>query len=523
MNTLKQQIIAFLLEKGIIKTNFKQPITFKSKIKSPIYCDFRKSSSYPELMEMIARGFRYLSEGKDIDGVIGVATGAISHATHFALKNNLPSGYIRPGATAKDYGLGNLIEGLEVSGKSIKLIEDLVTSGGSVIENARILEKAGAREIEISSIFSYSTKKADQEFADAGFTYTSIITIHDVLPELQKILSTEEFEMLEDWVRDPDGWFNRHKTKFDFGYLTFLRMSAQKTKSLICMGLDPVVEALPVEQNEIGTINDAIGYFKILLHKMKEKNILPATFKPNEGFFSKFDNKGDTNGSQFLADFTNKNSINALTTLKLPVIIDCKRGDIGKSSANYAKQYLENMDYDAITISPYMGFDSVEPFIKYCNAEDAKGVYILVRTSNPGAADFQNRKMEDGRPLYQHVADKVIEWAKDRPGVGAVVGATSLPELGEILKMFAGKDIPVLVPGVGAQGGSAKNVAAIAREVGFELELLRINSSSGLTHPWYKNLGDAIPEVDMCIEMCINELKKLNEEVGYQPAYNFKY
>lgn len=256
---------------------------------------------------------------------------------------------------------------------------------------------------------------------------------------------------------------------------------------------------------------------------MKEKNILPATFKPNEGFFSKFDNKGDTNGSQFLADFTNKNSINALTTLKLPVIIDCKRGDIGKSSANYAKQYLENMDYDAITISPYMGFDSVEPFIKYCNAEDAKGVYILVRTSNPGAADFQNRKMEDGRPLYQHVADKVIEWAKDRPGVGAVVGATSLPELGEILKMFAGKDIPVLVPGVGAQGGSAKNVAAIAREVGFELELLRINSSSGLTHPWYKNLGDAIPEVDMCIEMCINELKKLNEEVGYQPAYNFKY
>jgi orotidine-5'-phosphate decarboxylase len=150
-------------------------------------------------------------------------------------------------------------------------------------------------------------------------------------------------------------------------------------------------------------------------------------------------------------------------------------------------------------------------------------VYILVRTSNPGAADFQNRKMEDGRPLYQHVADKVIEWAKNRPGVGAVVGATSLPELGEILKMFAGKDIPVLVPGVGAQGGSAKNVAAIAREVGFELELLRINSSSGLTHPWYKNLGDAIPEVDMCIEMCINELKKLNEEVGYQPAYNFKY
>lgn len=518
MNTLRQQIIAFLLEKGIIKTNFKQPIRFKSGIKSPIYCDFRKSSSYPELMDMIATAFRDVNAGKDIDGVIGVATGAISHATHFALQNDLPSGYIRPGAQAKDYGLGNLIEGMNVAGQSIMLIEDLITTGGSVIENARILEKAGAQQIQICSIFSYSMKKADQEFADAGFTYTPIITVHDVLPELKKILPGEEFEMLEDWICDPGGWFNRHKTEFDFGYLTFLRVSAQKTKSLICMGLDPVVEALPGEFGRNG-MHGAVNYLEVLLDKMEEAGTLPAAFKPNEGFFSRFDERHRLDGSEFLADLTNPRCENSLARQELPFIIDAKRGDIGKSSANYAKQYLGNMEYDAITISPYMGFDSVEPFINYCNSTDKKGVYILVRTSNPGANDFQMMKMADGRYLYQHVADKVIEWAKGRPGVGAVVGATSLTELREILKMFAGKDIPVLVPGVGSQGGSAKDVAAIAREVGFELELLRINSSSGLTHPWYKNPGDAIPETSFGIDMCIDELSKLNEEVDYKPIY----
>ncbi len=514
MNTLRQQIIAFLLEKGIIKTNFKQPIRFKSGIKSPIYCDFRKSSSYPELMDMIARAFRYLSEGKDLDGVIGVATGAISHATHFALQNKLPSGYIRPGAQAKDYGLGNLIEGMNVAGQSIMLIEDLITTGTSVIENARILEKGGAKEINICSIFSYDMEKAKKEFADAGFTYTPIITIHDVLPELQKTLSTEEFEMLEDWVRDPEVWFNRHKIKFDFGYLTFLRTSAQKTKSLISLGLDVVIESLPEEFAAKGVRGGAEFYNRVL-DTMYYKGILPGMLKPNEGFYTKFHQTGQTALNTFLSniDHTYKD------LLDIPIIIDAKRGDIGKSSQNYAEQYFAGTKYTAITISPYMGFDSVEPFINYCNSTDKKGVYILVRTSNPGANDFQMMKMADGRYLYQHVADKVIEWAKGRPGVGAVVGATSLTELREILKMFAGKDIPVLVPGVGSQGGSAKDVAAIAREVGFELELLRINSSSGLTHPWYKKPGDIIPNTYECIAMCIAELKKLNEEVDYKPIY----
>lgn len=512
MNTLKQQIVAFLLEKGIIGTNFKQPIRFKSGIKSPIYCDFRKSSSYPELMDMIATAFHHINAGKDIDGVIGVATGAISHATHFALKNNLPSGYIRPGATIKEYGLGNLIEGMNVTGQSILLIEDLISTGGSVIENARILEKAGAQAIQICSIFSYKMKKADQEFADAGFTYTPIITIHDVLPELQKTLSTDEFEMLEDWVLNPEEWFDRHKTEFDFGYLTFLRVSAQKTKSLISLGLDVVIESLPEEFAKKG-IRGGAEFYNRILDTMYSKRVLPGMLKPNEGFYTKFHQTGQTALNTFLSNIGHTHK----DLLDIPITSDAKRGDIGKSSKNYAEQYFVGTEYAAITISPYMGFDSVEPFINYCNSIDKKGVYILVRTSNPGANDFQMMKMADGRYFYQHVADKVIEWAKGRPGVGAVVGATSLTELREILKMFAGKDIPVLVPGVGSQGGSAKEVAAIAREVGFELELLRINSSSGLTHPWYKNPGDAIPETSFCIDMCIDELRKLNEEVGYQP------
>lgn len=299
----------------------------------------------------------------------------------------------------------------------------------------------------------------------------------------------------------------------NFGFLRKLHDVTDCTNSVICMGLDPVVKALPKELR-VGGIHGAANYFEILLDKMEKEKVLPAAFKPNEGFYSCFDDRFGLIGSDLLTDLTNPKCGNSLVRQNLPVIIDAKRGDIGKSSANYAKQYLENMGYDAITVSPYMGFDSVKPFIAYCNQVNKKGVYILVRTSNPGANDFQMLKLADGRYMYQHVANKVVEWSKDRPGVGAVVGATSLTELSDILQVFAGKNIPVLVPGVQTQGGSAKEVADIARNVGFDLKLLRINSSSGITHPWYKNPGDKIPPLDECVSMSIDSLKDLNLQVG---------
>jgi len=327
-----------------------------------------------------------------------------------------------------------------------------------------------------------------------------------------KNLSAEECISLEDWVEAPEKWFDLYKHTFDLGFLTTLRRNSQ---SIICMGIDPVVDALPFEYSKDG-IAGAVQFFIDLLQQMKARDVMPGMFKLNDGFYAKY-----PSGYPALARLLN--SLTEIDTMGFnfsypPVIADAKRADIGKSSQNYAEQYLGNTRWSGITIAPYMGEDSIMPFAKFCNKNNAKGVYILNKTSNPGSKDFQMLKMADGRFMYQHVTDKIIEWAKGRPGVGAVVGGNSLEELAVIMKAYTGKNIPLLIPGVGAQGGSAKDVANVARETNFELSLIRINSSSGLTHPWYKKPGDTIPAANECFELCINELQKLNEEVGLTEA-----
>ena len=119
-------------------------------------------------------------------------------------------------------------------------------------------------------------------------------------------------------------------------------------------------------------------------------------------------------------------------------------------------------------------------------AFEEKGVYVLDRTSNPGGADLQNRRMEEAEPLYITVARTIAAWHARHSGIGAVVGATNLKELEDIAAFFADKDIPMLIPGVGSQGGSAPEVMAKLRGAGYPIALARINSSSGITHPWKK-------------------------------------
>ncbi len=292
-------------------------------------------------------------------------------------------------------------------------------------------------------------------------------------------------------------------------FLDILRQDAKETGNIICMGLDPIFESLPVNYQKWYKKGDLISgaedFYNNLFEEMKKENVFPATLKPNEGFWSKYIGGYETL-CLFLTNFISFAS-------KVPtIIIDAKRGDIGKSSKNYAEQYFKH--FSATTASPFMGTDSVEPFTAFCNNNDGKGVYILNLTPNPGSLDFQRQKMADGRFLYEHVAEKIAGWAKNRPGVGAVIGATRPDELTTLLAFYAGKDIPVLVSGVGSQGGSAKEVVTIARQVGFELPLLRINSSSGLTHPWYKKPGDPIPTELECYQQCIHAFKTLQDEIG---------
>ncbi len=271
-------------------------------------------------------------------------------------------------------------------------------------------------------------------------------------------------------------------------YKEKLIKSAKTTGNCGCMGIDPNFSALPEKMN-------VENYFLTLLEEMDKRNLRPAAFKPNIGYFAKLDRprEGKFEGSIALA------AILSAIPDDIPLILDAKRGDIASSSLNYAHEAFDCWGADCVTVSPYMGSDSINPFV--LNFQE-KGIYILNRTSNPGGKDLQNRIMEDGRPLYLTVAETIIKWKKEYSGnIGAVVGATNLKEFDDIVSLFSSEEIPLLIPGVGSQGGSASDVIAIMERNGYNRALSRINSSSALTHPWAKK-KEAAPGnwKDVCIE-----------------------
>ncbi len=279
-----------------------------------------------------------------------------------------------------------------------------------------------------------------------------------------------------------------------------LTESARRTGNCACMGLDPSAEHLP----DIG--GGVSGFLVSLLEEMKRRKAVPAAFKPNLGFFHRLDRPldGDFGGSLALVEI-----LKAIRSLfpSIPVILDAKRGDIAASSANYAAELFDGWEADAITVHPYMGDDSVEPFCRKAR-DNGGGVYILCRTSNPGAARFQNLETGGGesRPLYMEVSRAIAHWAEQYPGTGAVVGATSPGELDEIVALYGQHPLPLLIPGVGSQGGSAGDVKTILEKHGYPPELVRINSSSGITHPW-KRRGEKAPRDWM--NECLDALGQL--------------
>jgi orotidine-5'-phosphate decarboxylase len=172
----------------------------------------------------------------------------------------------------------------------------------------------------------------------------------------------------------------------------------------------------------------------------------------------------------------------------LVVIGDVKRGDIGSTSAAYAAAHIGKVtvgsnqyapfDEDFATVNPYLGTDGIKPFVDVCKAEK-KGIFVLVKTSNPSSGEFQDRII-DGRPLYEHVGEKVAQWGEDcmcgdYSYVGAVVGAT-YPKMGEVLRKIMPKSF-ILVPGYGAQGGTAQDLAPYFNQDGLGAI---INSSRGI-------------------------------------------
>ena len=288
-------------------------------------------------------------------------------------------------------------------------------------------------------------------------------------------------------------------------YSEKLIASASQVGNVTCMGLDPQLEVLPFQGDDARTVLNQ--FFQVLFRRMALTGLIPSAFKPNIGYYQALDSPRDEDfsGSLALADVMDmvENFFPGI-----PIILDSKRGDIARSSLNYANEAFTAWGSDAVTVAPYMGSDSVRPFIDHTPRE--KGVYILNRTSNPGGKDLQNLEVRVGDsfiPLYQEVAKQIISYNNDTGSVGAVVGATNMVELKDIAALFAKHSVPLLIPGVGSQGGSAVEVMGALREVGYPVKLARINSSSALTHPWKK--GEA-PED--WLEMCEASLRKLLKE-----------
>ena len=276
-------------------------------------------------------------------------------------------------------------------------------------------------------------------------------------------------------------------------YLDDLRVRAKKAKSIVCMGMDPVIEKIQIKGDTCQVIEE---FYLDILKEMNKRDSYPAIIKPNIAYFEQY----GFDGLQAL-----KTIISQYKSSGIPILLDAKRGDIGRTSMAYAKSTFEFWNSDAVTIAPYMGSDSVGPFIEWC--EKGKGVYILCRTSNKGAVDLQDLKV-DGVSVYMKLAENIIEWYK--PGVGAVVGAIYLQELEEISKFFveSKKEIPLLIPGVGSQGGGAGEVVDVLKKTKNDILIHRINSSSGINYAYMKS------DTSDYSKAAVDALDTLNKEIG---------
>ncbi len=207
--------------------------------------------------------------------------------------------------------------------------------------------------------------------------------------------------------------------------------AAGRNQSLVCIGLDPDPGLMPAM--------DILEFNRAIVDATLD---LVCAYKPNLAFYEAQGTKGLAALEKTVAHIAGR----------VPVIGDAKRGDIGHTAGAYARALFEVFGFDAATVNPYMGFDAVQPFLSYRD----RGVFILCRTSNPGAADFQDLACTaagGGRPvrLYRVVAEKAREWDQ-ADNVGLVVGATHPEEILEVRQVCPG--MPLLVPGIGAQGGN---------------------------------------------------------------------
>lgn len=251
-----------------------------------------------------------------------------------------------------------------------------------------------------------------------------------------------------------------------------LAKTARDRGTILCFGVDPDL----VRINHAVTGEDKLSpFFHAIIEKLLDENAI-AALKPNYAYFAQYGFDGLYALEDLIQHYRNK----------VPIILDGKRGDIGKSSEAYAREAYDFWGADAVTVSPYMGYDSVAPFVR-----EGKLAYVLCRTSNEGAKDFQELKCGKAQ-LYDAVAAKAAKWK-----CGLVVGATSAA-IAKLAK--ATKSVPFLIPGVGAQGG---DLEAVMKAIKNNPSIHRINASSSIAYAYEKQGGSPA-------DAAAKEVEKLN-------------
>lgn len=218
-----------------------------------------------------------------------------------------------------------------------------------------------------------------------------------------------------------------------------LNASIDQNDSLLCVGLDPVLDKLPVHLQ-----NDKTPFLTFNKAIVDATAPFTSAFKPNSAFYEALPD-GQEQLKQTI-EYINENHPN------IPVILDAKRADIGNTNEGYVAAAFDHLNADAITLHPYLGREALTPFLERID----KGLIILCRTSNPGAGEFQDLQI-DGSPLYEHVANKVRSEWNTADNCLLVVGATYPDEMKRI-REIVGPEMAFLVPGIGAQGGDVEAV-----------------------------------------------------------------
>lgn len=246
----------------------------------------------------------------------------------------------------------------------------------------------------------------------------------------------------------------------------------------ICVGLDTDINKIPKFLQ--GDSNGIFKFNKSIIEATKE---YAASYKINFAFYEQAGSKGITELERTVE----------LIPQDILSIADAKRGDIGNTSEMYAKSVYEHFNFDAVTLHPYMGKDSLQPFLDFTD----KMNFVLVLTSNPGANDFEKLELKDGKFLYQNILQSVSNW-NEKNNCGIVFGATKLDELKANIKNFG--NLSVLLPGVGAQGGSLEEVSKAFNEI--QRKNYLVNVSRGII---YKSSGEDFAEAAR------NEIISLNK------------